>query len=225
MNDEYIIKTYFMEIIDNNNYSYGDGSYNMPQKKFIIYITNYGRLISSNPIIYVFYLSIYNGIGNTTMYTYKKMIATEVKQLDYKIRELYFKEQGNYGNNNVWYTSSTNCVNNTPEDFPLNIAPKLIYRMPKLFLDVIDAFHTQNNDLMQECCKKYLNITRPKCDETQIIDNIESDRIILNKSNIIEKQNKIIKERDITIEEKHTEIEKMKLEIAKLKTALSTFIN
>ena len=95
--------------------------------------------------------------------------------------------------------------------------------MPRLFLDVIDAFHTQNNDLMQECCKKYLTITRSKGNEQQIIDNIEFDRIIRNKDNFIEEQNKLIKERNITIGEQNSEIEKLKLEITKLKSALAVF--
>ena len=114
-------------------------------------------------------------------------------------------------------------IKNKPDSFPLNIAPKLNYRMPRIFLDVIDAFHTQNNDLMQECCKKYLAITRTKGNNEQIIDNIEFDRIIHDKELLIVKKDKIIENNNKHIEEQNNEIEKMKHEIAKLKSALAVF--
>lgn len=51
-------------------------------------------------------------------------------------------------------------IHNTQNIYKIELIeqPKLLYRMPKLFIDVIDAFHTQNTDLMQECCKTYLEI-------------------------------------------------------------------
>ena len=108
---------------------------------------------------------------------------------------------------------------------PPSILPKLTYRMPRIFLDVIDAFHTQNNDMMQECCKTYLSITRTKGTEKEIIDNIEFNKIIKEKDTLITEKDALIKEKDTLIEEKNNEIEKMKLEIAKLKSALLVFTN
>jgi hypothetical protein len=97
--------------------------------------------------------------------------------------------------------------------------------MPRLFLDVIDAFHTQNNDLMQECCKKYLSIARAKGTEKDIIDNIEYDRTIQTKDTIISEKDLMIKTQNEIIEKQKEEIEKMKLEITKLKSALLVFTN
>jgi hypothetical protein len=96
--------------------------------------------------------------------------------------------------------------------------------MPRIFLDVIDAFHTQDTDMIQECCKKYLSITRTKGTDEQIINTIEYEKIIKDKDTIIGKKDKIIEDNKKCIVEQNNEIEKLKLEINKLKSALSNLL-
>jgi hypothetical protein len=102
--------------------------------------------------------------------------------------------------------------------------PKLNYRIPRLFIDVIDAFHTQNTDLMQEYCKKYLDITR----ESKIKDSILKDLELNNK---LKEKDDIIKLKDIELEDKNKiiisqqeEINKLKEELMKFKKSLSNLI-
>ena len=74
--------------------------------------------------------------------------------------------------------------------------------MPKLFLDVIDAFQTQNTDLMQLCCKTYLEISR----ESKVKDSIMKD---IQIKNIIKEKDDEIKTKDDEIKNKNLEIEGM----------------
>ena len=173
---------------------------------YIIYITNYGRFIKSD-VVYITYKNIEK--PGMVLYDLKIVMETDIKELDKKYPIVF------NGKNDKF-----NPIKTIPQDFPLIEALKLLYRMPRLFLDVIDAFHTQNNDLMQDCCKKYLSIARAKGTEKDIIDNIEYDRTIQNKDSIIIEKNKIIETQNEIIEKQKEDIEKMKLEIAKLKSAL-----
>ena len=81
--------------------------------------------------------------------------------------------------------------------------------MPKLFIDVIDAFHTQNTDLMQECCKKYLEISR----ESKVKESIMLD---IKIKNISDEKDKILEQKDKIIQNKDTEIEKLKKQLEEL---------
>jgi len=87
--------------------------------------------------------------------------------------------------------------------------PKLLYRIPKLFIDVIDAFHTQNTDLMQECCKKYLEISR----ESKVKESIMKD---IQVRNIEKEKDKIIADKDKIIEDKDKEIINLKDQLKEL---------
>jgi hypothetical protein len=122
---------------------------------------------------------------------------------------------------NAWGKSQIN--DKTIKPYKLINAQKLTFRMPRIFLDVIDAFHTQNNDLMQDCCKKYLDITRECQYKTDLILSIEQNSIIQKQTEELNKKDKEIEERDIIIKNLQEELEKIKLENAKLKTALSVF--
>ena len=72
--------------------------------------------------------------------------------------------------------------------------------MPKIFIDVIDAFHTQNTDLMQSCCKKYLETLN----KTKSCDKITE-------------KDEIIKDQKEQLLQKDKEIERLKLEIEEIK--------
>jgi hypothetical protein len=186
----------------------------------IIYLTNFGRFIKSNDCLITNKMDSHTTHIMMSSTSYYKYIA--LKTIIYNNKNLseliytydYF--------DNLSIISTVKKICNTHEIIQ---SPKLNYRMPRIFLDVIDAFHTQNNDLMQECCKKYLSITRTKGTDEQIIDNIEFDRIIRDKDLIITEKDKIIENNNKHIEEQNNEIEKMKQEIAKLKSALSVFVS
>jgi len=218
MKYEKIIKVYKQDILNTprkqnglsniNNYYLVGGCY-------VVYITNYGRILKSNSINFQY---IYEQCVNHQ----PRLLISNYNDIEYNFSEQYNTccYQSNYSN---WHT--TYAIKNKNTIYPLIEAPKLLYRMPRLFLDVIDAFHTQNNDLMQECCKKYLSIARAKGTEKDIINNIEYDRTIQTKDTIISEKDLMIKTQNEIIEKQKEEIEKMKLEITKLKSALLVFTN
>jgi len=107
----------------------------------------------------------------------------------------------------------------------LNELPTLTFRIPKIFLDVIDAFHQQNNDLMQECCKRYLDITRETDRKKEILTTLQFNKTIKEKDDIIARKEKIINEHSVIIDYQNEELEKLKNENAKLKKALQSFLN
>ena len=102
---------------------------------------------------------------------------------------------------------------------------ELYYRMPQLFLDVIIAFNEHDTHRMQECCKKYLDITRKKENKNEIFTASQVGKVITQKNEyIINKNNKII-QLSCIISSQTTELEKLKSENTKLKQALKHFIN
>lgn len=169
MNKEYIVKLLFTNYTNDYNIKI----YHMN------FISNYGRILKSEPIIFV---------NNN-----------EIEDI---MNEIY---------NNIKYK-------------PYETNQEINYRIPKLFIDVIDAFHTQNTDLMQECYKKYLDITR----ESKIKDSILKDLELNNK---LKEKDDIIKSKDIELEDKNKiiisqqqEINKLKEELMKFKKSLSNLI-
>jgi hypothetical protein len=203
MENEFIVKAF----LENHNYQkYKKDRYNYNKYSnelsgefsfgwYVIYITNFGRLIKSD-IAYIRYENI-------------KRPGSCLDRHDYYDLEIIL--ESNYKDPDQKFDTNGMLVKNISNDYPLIEAPKLLYRMPRLFLDVIDAFHTQNNDLMQECCKKYLSIARAKGTEKDIIDNIEYDRIIQTKDTIISEKDLMIKTQNEIIEKQKEEIEKMKI--------------
>lgn len=184
----------------------------------LIYVTNYGRFINSenmylDRISYILHGQTHENIHTGIIYPIKTYLDNK-----YYIISNSVQNGRDYYYNNCYFT-----LDYTIEDIKPEILPKLTYRMPRLFLDVIDAFHTQNNDLMQECCKKYLTISRTKGNDNELIDNIEFEKQLLEKEHIITDQKNIIHEKDDIIYEKDQIIEKMQNEIAKLKSALAVF--
>jgi predicted nucleic acid-binding Zn-ribbon protein len=212
--EEYIIKVYLInskEKTTNLNY------YNQFIKTyFIMYLTNYGRFFKSNSIYFVFK----NDPKNLRFYKIFANSIINIENLQLFDYSFMIRDNSTIRDNQKYEPILRKCKINIEE--PINL-PKFTYRMPRIFLDVIDAFHTQNNDLMQECCKKYLSITRTKGTDEQIIDNIEFNRIIKDKETIIIQKDNVIETMNKRIEEQNSEIEKMKLEIAKLKSVLTVF--
>jgi hypothetical protein len=159
----------------------------------IVYITNYGRIIKSEDIFYYIYQQeICTTYGNNCRQHHQHSLTTN----NFKVIE-YNKL---INRSLTGYTSYERHNDLGEQEIKLIPQPELNYKMPKIFIDVIDAFHTQNTDLMQSCCKKYLDILN----KTKSVDKIiEKDKIIKNQ------QEQLL--------EKDKEIERLKLEMEELK--------
>ena len=221
-NDEYIIKFY---IINNNftdktcinKYQY------VPKTKYMIYITNYGRFIKSYEINF-----------SPAIYKYGEHYSNNFE---------YTKINGNiiYNNSNTTITNNAACeicytsrgfwnkhgcgmsefmtfvIGGDSNKIELIEQPKLNYRIPRLFIDVIDAFHTQNTDLMQECCKQYLEISRESKVKESIMKDIKIKEIKDEKDMIIKEKNKIIEIKDKEIDDLKIKLEILQQKYDKIK--------
>lgn len=123
----------------------------------VIYISNYGRIISHimNP-----YLS--------TVYMYENV---RINGYQCNISE-YFKKD-----NMLYYKHNSQPVINS------NSKP-LTYKFPKLFLDVINAFRNESTDEMQKCCEQYnklLQKTDNNDNQLKSLKSLKDNFIVLEK--------------------------------------------
>ena len=126
-----------------------------------------------------------------------------------------------YGSDLRYYGSiPKQVIHNTQNIYKINLIeqPKLLYHMPKLFIDVIDAFYIQNTDLMQECCKTYLEISRESKVKESIMLDIKIKNISNEKDKIIEQKDKIIQDKDIEIESIKKQLEELQQKYDKIKS-------
>ena len=228
LDDEYIIKIYHISnsIIKNGWHGYHSAQ-NFIEPKFnkIIYVTNYGRIIKPDEIMDKILFGHNSGCNWQTGFIHKIPNNDFITIMNNKLTL----------HNMVLYDTKYDYHNGTQNYIPAltyayleyNLAQqsKLNYRIPRLFIDVIDAFHTQNTDLMQKCCKTYLEISR----ESKIKDSIMKDLELNNK---LKEKDDIIKLKDIELDEKNKviisqqeEINKLKDELTKFKQSLSMLIN
>ena len=156
----------------------------------IMYLTNFGRIINNNDS--VIFSRESSGCGYIEGYKLNKVIT--------------------YSNNKLY---SMNYVHPYTKyeiiDFELQ---PLLYRMPKLFLNVIAAFRQQNTDMMQKCCKKYLDITRESERKTEILTALQFNKILNEKDALITEHLTIIDLQSI-------EMEKLQFENALLKNKIA----
>jgi len=169
----------------------------------VIYITNFGRIIKINPTLNLHCPTDYCGHPGYLQYM-------PMTNIIYKQNKLY--------NQSGYHPYKENLI----LDYELQPLP---YRMPKLFLTVIEAFQQQNTDMMQECCKKYLDITRESERKTEILTALQFNKILNEKNTIIANKDAEITEHLTIIDLQSTELDKLKVEIAKLKTALQSTLN
>jgi len=216
--DEYIINIYML-------------NYNIPDKNWInayqqiakaisiVYITNYGRIFKSNDLIIKPGILQHNNRNNNyDNHTYK----FEYKDIDgliiYNNNKTKFYSTGEldrYGHPREFLRLT---IGGDQNKINLIEQSKLNYRMPKLFIDVIDAFHTQNTDLMQECCKTYLEISRESKVKESIMLDIKIKNISDEKDKIIEQKDKIIQDKDIEIESIKKQLEELQQKYDKIKS-------
>lgn len=224
LNDyEFIIKFYKINIDITENLCHNN--YFKTQKSIIIvYITNYGRIIKSNDIKLIPSIFEYNpssgydnGGNHNTKMDYIKIVGNIIyinnkTNIDNNAANLcgYSHPGYGYGNHSCGY-SEVMTINIGGNSNKINLIeqPKLLYRIPRLFIEVIDAFHTQNTDLMQECCKQYLEISRESKVKESIMKDIKIKEIKNEKDNII-------KEKDNIIDDKNKEIDDLKIKLEML---------
>lgn len=243
--DEYVIKVYFINNTKITKHEYSN---------FMIYLTNYGRFIKSDIIVFNkidVNDSTYNGPSINKTYT----IQSKINNIDNKTLYKYSYEIMDITRYHSSYCGGTNKIpvlfkNIIDEkDKILMIMPNLNFRIPKLFIDIIDAFYSQNNELMQTCCKNYLNITKESESKKELLLSLELNKRLKDADNIIKKNEIIIKdnnnaimefnkqlkqnddmlkiknenieEKDKIILQQTNEIERLKSEIIKIKSALS----
>ena len=189
-NNEYIIKFYMIRLYLGIKDAYT-----------IIYITNYGRIINAENIKkYMFDGGI--KMCGRNIYAIDKFKIIENNKLyfcsivDNILTKIESRNEGDFPS-----FSSIQLVDDPIfNSIQLVDVPIFNYKIPKIFIDVIDAFHKQDNDLMQTSCKKYLEtLNKTKnCDKI-----VEKDRIIEEQKNIISQKDK--------------EIERLKLELEELR--------
>lgn len=226
--NEYIIKIYINTINNTNGFPcFVPESYRKSSKKiFIIYITNYGRIIKSQdlritPSIHKY--KNYNNVYDNYEYTFDYV---DIKGLiiDNNIQNYI---QIGYGSDGRIYGSYPQQVIHENNNYKTELIeqPKLNYRIPRLFIDVIDAFHTQNTDLMQKCCKTYLEISRESKIKDSILKDLELNNKLKEKDNIIKSKDLELEDKNKVIESQQEEINKLKDELTKFKQSLSMLIN
>lgn len=226
--NEYIIKIYINNInntdYNTNGHPFVPESYRKSLKKiFIIYITNYGRIIKSQDlrITPTIHKHKYGFDNNETTFVYvdiKGLVLIDNNILN-NIHVGYSCD--GYYSDRPYGSLPRQVIHGAHNIYKIELIeqPKLLYRIPRLFIDVIDAFHTQNTDLMQECCKTYLEISRESKVKESIMKDIkikeikdEKDMIIKEKENIIAKKDKEIEDLKIKLEifqQKYDKIKKM----------------
>ena len=179
----------------------------------IIYLTNYGRFIKIIRDTNIILLSDSN-------YT-KLSEPTNRDDINIYIKnsELYIKEYEFIYNNYYQYIGSLLTIK---KDYPKPLdevrLPLLTYKMPKLFLDVINAFNKASTYEMQTCCKRYLDITRESKRKHDVLTSMEFNKQLKEKDEAIKEKNDIIEEKDLIISQQIAEIARLKGEIAKIKS-------
>jgi len=150
--DEYVIFMILKNITNANGYLYDN--------YYIIYITNYGRIIQS--------------------------------------RQYYTSHQCNSNNG---YVHTSFAIYEKSDNIILYDFSPLEYRMPRLFLKILEAYNQENTDLLQECCKDYF---------IKHMEFKKKDDELKSRDEIINKQTKLL-------QEKNQEIARLKKEIIELK--------
>lgn len=231
--DEYIIG-----IIDNYDCNEDYVGFNNSRRyKYVsnvelIYLSNYGRFIKSCRRTESNLIHMYNDCIVSS-----DPINTDDSRI-WIINNKLHKKYINHKNLKNWQeivATSFYGMNNHYENIdnepgypkPLDEArlPLLPYKMPKLFLDVINAFRNNSTDEMQICCKRYLDITRETDRKKEILTTLQFNKTIKEKDDIIARKENIIKEHSVIIDYQNEELEKLKNENAKLKKALQSFLN
>ena len=195
----------------------------------ITYLTNYGRYINACDMDYFGYhsqleykhnsdfrpIALWNQVGNVITIENSKKVCCSIQIANTAIQ--YGGGTSNYSANSVVYMNGCTPITLVKQ-------PKLTYKMPKMFLNVIDAFQKCNTDLMQECCKRFFDMWAKNDQKDKIIIELQVSKEIAKRDKIIDQQRKIIEENDIIINKQRDQLEEQQKEILKLKNALKQLV-
>lgn len=154
----------------------------------ITYITNYGRFINKN-------FSVYEQNGNYFIMDKKNTFTLDRDCI-------------------IEYNSNSQRIA-TYNFSDINVKPNpLTYRMPAIFIKILDAIHNENTELLQECFQeyhsRYIENKTLKEENKMILETIKQPYEEMKpKYEILEKENKAIKEENAKL--------KMELELLKIK--------
>jgi len=170
----------------------------------ITYLTNYGRIIRK---IYNLFLATetIRGIITIRGYNNPNYDYWKIKVQDGKLYKII-----NY---------SGEIEPGFPKLLDELKLPLLTYKMPKLFLDVLQAFRRGSTDEMQECCRKYLYATRKTEDERK--NYLDYNKEIRTRDEIIKSQEYELEVKTNLIISQGLEITKLKDEMMKIKDIIS----
>ena len=218
--NEYIIKIFVMNNrIKQPLLKYCGGGLNNEYNSYIIYITNYGRIIKSDYIVYDL-MKIIDHCGISHNCREYKFIANKINIIESNKQYQYHYKF--YNISHCGYNPNTVpiLIREIPETISLvnSQMPALTYKMPKLFLDVINAFNKASTDEMQTCCKRYLDITRESKRKHDVLTSLEFNKQLKEKDEALKEKNTIIEEKDLIISQQTAEIARLKGEIGKIKS-------
>lgn len=155
----------------------------------ITYITNYGRFINKN-------FSIHNG---------NQCSISEYNEPPIILQEDRMTRKYSY-HNSEFATYKFDDINVKPNP--------LTYRMPAIFIKILDAIHNENTELLQECFQeyhsRYIENKTLKEENKMILETIKQPYEEMKpKYEMLEKENKAIKEENARL--------KLELELLKIK--------
>jgi hypothetical protein len=155
----------------------------------ITYITNYGRFINKN-------FSVYEQNGNV-------YYIMDIKNTFWLDRDSIIEDNSN-GQRIATHNFSDKNVKPNP----------LTYRMPAIFIKILDAIHNENTELLQECFQeyhsRYIENKTLKEENKMILETIKQPYEEMKpKYEMLEKENKDIKEENARL--------KLELELLKIK--------
>lgn len=218
IDNEYIVNIYVLNynILENNQIN----TYQQIAKAIsILYITNYGRILKSQNLIIkpgILQHTNRHNVYDNHNYKFEYKDINGILIYNNTKTKFYSKGQIGYSGNPrefLWM-----IIGGDQNKIKLIEQPKLYYRMPKLFLNVIDAFQTQNTDLMQDCCKTYLEISRESKVKESIMKDIEIKNIIKDKDEIIKSKDEIIIQKNLEIDLLNKKLQELQDKYDKIKS-------
>jgi len=185
----------------------------------IVYLTNYGRFLESDDLCFYNIKSISSKNNDLIKYL---NLPTNFKFFDGD-RDMYIVDVDCLGVNphrSGYEQERFDIVYKSRKiDIATTIPQSLTYKLPKLFLDVITSFETCNTQLMQDCCRNYLDIS--KINKTK--EKIMKDNIIKEKDKIINELVINITDMNIIIEKKDEDINSLQEQLDEIKKELSDY--
>jgi hypothetical protein len=201
----------------NSEYRYYLNNLNNLKKEYVIpyinkveitYLTNYGRIIRKIYNLFLATETRIRGIITVKGYNNPNYDYWKIKVQDGKLYKII-----NY---------SGEIESGFPKPLDELKLPLLTYKMPKLFLDVLQAFRRGSTENMQECCRKYLYATRKTKDERQ--HYLDYNKEIRTRDEIIKSQEYELEVKTDLIISQGMEITKLKLEMMKIRDTISKLI-